>query len=75
MCGDNKIYPVRRHANGIQILSHIIEEMHVTRIYENLELPVDKIRIAIILCIGPPYEGMETIKYFHNVFLLPGSLC
>jgi hypothetical protein len=65
---DNKIDPVRRDANGIQIFMHIIKQMQMAGIYEDIQLTVNKIRIAVVLCISPPNEGMKTIEYFHDGF-------
>ena len=48
----------------------MVEEMSMTWIYDDFRSAVNKVGVAVILRITPPYKGMEAIKYFHLLNLL-----
>jgi hypothetical protein len=70
VCDNSHRDLVRGYIKSSKILAHIIEEMSMTGIYDDFQFAINKVGIAVILRIDPPYKGMETISYFHEVILL-----
>lgn len=46
----------------------------MTRIYDDFQFAIDKVGVAVVLRINPPYKGMEAVKYLHKVNLLSWQL-
>jgi len=70
VCDNSHIDLVRGDVESSKTLLHISEEMPMTGIYEDFQFAINKVGIAVILRIDPPYKGVETINYFHEVILL-----
>lgn len=70
VCDNSQIDLILGDVQSSKILTHIFKEMFMAGIYDYSEFAINKVGVAVILCIDPPYKGMETIKYLHEVNLL-----